>query len=185
MLTADEVANWMLLRADRLTAAGDDEEPDLGLSNLKLQKLLYYAQGHHLGKLGTPLFLDKVQAWAHGPVVGRVYFRFKRYGKESIDPTDSSLDVSMPVVSSDDTELLESVWATYSPFTAWTLRERTHAEDPWREAYDPSVRHVEITQEAMRRFFESDYKYPAMSRHTPPLAQRAMREFLRQQRAGV
>lgn len=46
---------------------------DAELSNLKLQKLQYYAQGHHLAVYGQPLFADKIQAWSYGPVVPEVY----------------------------------------------------------------------------------------------------------------
>ncbi len=47
-------------------------EPDSGdnLSNLKLQKLVAYAQGFHLAmKDGEPLFDEPIEAWAHGPVI--------------------------------------------------------------------------------------------------------------------
>ena len=57
---AREIAEWFL-------AWAEDIEADI--SNLKLQKLLYYAQGHYLARTGVPLFDDVIQAWAHGPVV--------------------------------------------------------------------------------------------------------------------
>lgn len=57
---------------------------DADLSNLKLQKLLYYAQGYHLARLCQPLFLESLQAWAHGPVVESVYHRFKVFGSSDL-----------------------------------------------------------------------------------------------------
>jgi uncharacterized phage-associated protein len=54
------------------------------LSNLKLQKLLYYAQGHYLATAGQPLFDDRIQAWSHGPVVPTVYHEYKKFGRDNI-----------------------------------------------------------------------------------------------------
>ena len=48
-----------------------------GISNLKLQKLLYYAQAWHLALYGEPLFRDRIEAWVHGPVVPPVFGAFK------------------------------------------------------------------------------------------------------------
>jgi uncharacterized phage-associated protein len=39
------------------------------LSNMKLQKLVYYAQGLHLALNDAPLFKGKIEAWTYGPVV--------------------------------------------------------------------------------------------------------------------
>lgn len=61
------------------------------VTNLKLQKLLYYAQGFHLAVYGEPLFEEEIQAWAHGPVIPSVYNRLKRYGYFSLDPTRNYL----------------------------------------------------------------------------------------------
>jgi len=61
--------------------------PDPGdtISNLKLQKLLYYAQGLHLAIYrGAPLFEEQLLAWNYGPVVECVYSRFKEYGPNSL-----------------------------------------------------------------------------------------------------
>ncbi|MFA0813614.1 Panacea domain-containing protein [Microbulbifer epialgicus] len=49
----------------------------ISVCNLKLQKLLYYIQGYHLACTGTPFFLDSIEAWRHGPVIGTVYHAYK------------------------------------------------------------------------------------------------------------
>lgn len=48
------------------------------LTNLKLQKLLYYAKGWYLALYDKPLFNDKIEAWVHGPVVPSIYHAFKQ-----------------------------------------------------------------------------------------------------------
>ncbi|MCI8513016.1 MAG: DUF4065 domain-containing protein [Lachnospiraceae bacterium] len=54
------------------------------IANLKLQKLLYYAQGCFLAVAGAPLFLEDILAWQHGPVVEPVYYQYKGYGSGGI-----------------------------------------------------------------------------------------------------
>jgi uncharacterized phage-associated protein len=66
MLKAKDVAEWFIN-----WAASDEESSDL--TNMKLQKVLYYAQGHHVGQYGKPLFGDQIEAWSHGPVVASVW----------------------------------------------------------------------------------------------------------------
>ena len=74
MLKSYDVALYFLFRARELEA-GDT------ISNLKMQKLLYYAQGHFLATYKKPLFDDKIEAWKYGPVVKEVYDKFKIYGR--------------------------------------------------------------------------------------------------------
>ncbi len=55
MLTCFDVADYFLSRCD--------EDSGDAISNLKLQKLVYYAQGFSLALLGEPLFQNKMEAW--------------------------------------------------------------------------------------------------------------------------
>ncbi|OQY42717.1 MAG: hypothetical protein B6240_13665 [Desulfobacteraceae bacterium 4572_87] len=50
----------------------DEEAGDL-ISNLKLQKLVYYAQGFYLALYDEPLFNEPIEAWTHGPVIRELY----------------------------------------------------------------------------------------------------------------
>lgn len=61
--------------AKKLIFKAQNDEPNGGekLTNLKLQKLLYYQQGFHLAVFGIPLFNEDVEAWMYGPVVPDVY----------------------------------------------------------------------------------------------------------------
>lgn len=49
--------------------------PDVGA--VKLHKLLYYCQGHHLTQVGRPLLAESLSAWDTGPVVGRLWHEEK------------------------------------------------------------------------------------------------------------
>lgn len=145
---ASAIANWLLMWAD----GQGDEDGGVGLSNLKLQKLLYYAQGHHLGKYGEALFADPIEAWAHGPVVKSEYHRLKGYGNGLID-VDSVVDDDFDWGDYRDVEQhLIAVWNTYGGYEAWALREMTHREAPWLDAFN-GERNVCISEDALRSFF--------------------------------
>ncbi|BBY22693.1 Panacea domain-containing protein [Mycobacterium stomatepiae] len=141
--TAREIAEWFL-------AWADDTEADI--SNLKLQKLLYYAQGHYLATSGKPLFDDEIQAWAHGPVVPAVYHAFKSYGRGPIDFDEIGEDFDWDRFKGVE-EFVLHIWGRYGSLAAWTLREKTHREPPWRDAFEDGVRHTGIAHNSMRAYF--------------------------------
>jgi uncharacterized phage-associated protein len=96
------------------------------ISNLKMQKLCYYAQGFHLTLNNTRLFSNDIEAWQHGPVVPELYRKYK---------TPSDLLVSKGfdphVLSEKVRSLLEDIYQTYGQYSAWRLRDMTHQEPPW------------------------------------------------------
>lgn len=56
------------------------ENNDSGISNLKLQKVLYFLQAEWMVAFNKPLFKDKIEAWDFGPVIPNVYKEFRVYG---------------------------------------------------------------------------------------------------------
>ena len=141
---AREIAEWFL-------ALAEDVEADI--SNLKLQKLLYYAQGHFLARFRRVLFDDEIQAWAHGPVVPGVYHAFKDYGRGPID-ADAAISASFNWDNFKEIEpFLLEIWDRYGSLAAWTLREKTHREPPWKDAFEDGVRFKEISRDHMGAFF--------------------------------
>lgn len=145
--SAKDIAKWFLAYASQ-----DDEKADI--SNLKLQKLLYFAQGHHLGKLGVPLFSDEIQAWAHGPVVPSVYQEYKRFEGSPIE-FDEDFDFEAFDIATNN--FLASVWFTFGGFSAWKLRNMSHDEGPWKDSHDSSVFGTVISVESMAKHFGSLY----------------------------
>ena len=59
---------------------------EYGISNLKLQKILYFIQAYFLMSTlnHTACFQDVIEAWDFGPVVPSVYHEFKQYGAGDI-----------------------------------------------------------------------------------------------------
>jgi uncharacterized phage-associated protein len=140
------IAKWFI--------AWTGEVEEARLSNLKLQKLLYYAQGHYLASTRQPLFDDRIQAWSHGPVVPTVYHEYKAFGRDDIvlDDTD---DFQWDQVDEQTTEFLMRIWNTYGGLAAWRLRNMTHDEAPWRDHFRDGERNLDIPNESLQDFFQS------------------------------
>lgn len=108
----------------------DDANDGDGISNLKLQKLVYYAQGFHSAIFDKPLFSEDISAWTHGPVIEDLYHRYKHYGSNRI-PAEQTFNTDS--LSKDEFELIEEVFEVFGQYSAWKLRNMTHEEAPWLE----------------------------------------------------
>lgn len=142
MITAPAAAKYIL-------TLDDPEDGDL-MSNLKLQKLLYYAQGVHLALHNEPLFSAKIEAWKHGPVCPPVYQTYKEFASTPIPRPKDFDPASLPAKAR---KTMDEVHRVYGQFSAWRLREMTHDEPPWKNAYREGARGIEITRPALRQFF--------------------------------
>lgn len=135
-----DVANYFL------AMEGDEGE----ITNLKLQKLVYYAQGFSLALLEEPLFNERIEAWMHGPVVASLYHRFSHLGSQSIPPPKRFDD---SVFNRNQRRLLNDVYSVYGQYSAWKLRQLTHEEDPWRDNYEEGEFSRVIPQREMKDYF--------------------------------
>ena len=131
--------------AKKIVCKTDVEHGDT-LSNLKLQKLLYYMQGFHLAFFDEPFFYESIEAWTYGPVVPVVFQEFKKYKKRSINPDNYHDDL---VLTDDEQQMFDMVYSEYNRYSAVALMNMTHTEGPWK---DHSIGDV-ITNEELRAFF--------------------------------
>lgn len=99
------------------------------ITNLKLQKMLYYAQGWFLAFYDRPLFSDSLRAWIRGPVQYEVWQSFNHYRWEPI-----TKKVRKPAVSTHAQVHLDDVIKVYGDISAYTLERMTHGEPPWIRA---------------------------------------------------
>lgn len=116
------VANYFI---EKSAASGVSVTP------MKLLKLVYIAHGWSLGLLNRPLIAEPAQAWKYGPVIESLYQGFRRYGDTRIP---GSATVPHAALSSDPivTQLLDQVWAKYSPLSGGQLSSLTHQPGtPW------------------------------------------------------
>ena len=106
--TAEQIANYFLSVANKY------EDGDL-ISNLKPQKLVYYAQGFSLPILGWPLFDEPLEAWAHGPVVPSLYNKYRDYGR---NPLPAPENFSFEEIDKEVRDLLHEVYEEFGQFSA-------------------------------------------------------------------
>lgn len=140
---------------------------DYDLSNLKLQKILYFIQAYYVSKSKDkkPCFKDRIEAWDFGPVVPKVYHEYKKYGSTNIPAVTTYIKLdrnniwnSKVVEYSDefiedyDKEIINNLVDNFSRFSTTVLVRITHNQLPWIEAYKCG-KNSEITIEAIRRYF--------------------------------
>ena len=143
--TADNIAKWFLAKNKSEEAAGADM-----ISNLKLQKLLYYAQGCTLALFNKPLFDDEIYAWQHGPVVPTIYHKYKQFHANGIAyEGENTIEHLIPDIE----KVLEDVYEEFGQFSAWKLRNMTHEETPWKAAEIGE----EIPVEIIKKYFVENY----------------------------
>lgn len=148
-MKAKDVARWFLLRNYTEEQHNDEFEP---ITNLKLQKLLYYAQGVYLAINNKPLFDENILAWEHGPVVREVYNQYRANGKSSIKYIAEANDFNIcKSIECDQgkADVLEFVFEEFGQYTAWALRNKTHKERPWLKTKQNDI----IKQELIRDYF--------------------------------
>ena len=104
------------------------------VSNLKLQKLLYYSQAAMLVELGQKCFDSKIMAWEFGPVVVEAYQHYKEYGRDVIP-------------NQEDCKVVDSYSQIRNPFE---LVRKTHEEDPWKN----TDLNQEIECDEIRKYYE-------------------------------
>ncbi|MDV2504116.1 MAG: DUF4065 domain-containing protein [bacterium] len=143
--TAEKVADYIIRSAHDSGAL---------ITNLKLQKLVYYAQAWHLALFDEPLFDDPIEAWVHGPVVPSIYSKFRNFGWNPI-----GLDTDEVDLPEDLQEHIDEVIEVYGGFSGWDLERLTHSEEPWRKARgdlppdEPSS--DEISHEDMKEYYRT------------------------------
>ncbi len=122
---AQDVAKYLIF----LASQENKEKEREGVTNLKLQKVLYFAQAYYLAKLGKPLFSEKLEAWEYGPVVPNVYHKFKYHRNKPI-----IIIVDRSTLSEADKEVLKKVWDAFGGYSASRLVDVVHSHTPWKEA---------------------------------------------------
>ena len=127
-----------------------EEDHDEPLTQLKLQKLLYYAQGLHLALRGKPLFDDKIHAWQHGPVCTSIYRDLPKGGNPIALYEDN--DELVARLTEDEQEVLAFCFMVYGRYSAWKLRHMSHQKGgPWMNARESSA---PLSTEEIKSFFK-------------------------------
>jgi uncharacterized phage-associated protein len=139
-----DIANALVLKS---------HEAGSPISNMKLQKLVYFAYGWFAAIEDRELFSDEIQAWKFGPVIPSLYHKFKLFYSNPI-PKDhffSSSNDSADVPKG----LIDKIWEVYGSFSAEQLVARTHEPGtPWDTAYSAGINDIVINKIDIKRYFQ-------------------------------
>lgn len=120
----------------------DKERP---VSNLQLQKILYYVQANFLCRKNMACFRENIKNWQYGPVVEEVYKEYKKNAASPIrtkveqriklgfiDGEIKEIKENLGMIDADDINLIYEVCDVFSHYSGSKLIEKTHQEDPWK-----------------------------------------------------
>lgn len=145
-------------------------EHDYGISNLKLQKILYFIQAYFLAndETQTSCFDERIEAWDFGPVVPIAYREYKQYGSGDIPTVESYImfneddiwksnrvEFHDTTITDKDKERIDRVVDMFSDYSATDLVSLTHKQSPWLDAYAP-YKNNEITTDAIKEYFNGE-----------------------------
>lgn len=140
------------------------------ISNLKLQKLLYFIQAYFLIVKGEPCFSDAIEAWNFGPVIPKAYHEYKQFGCGNIPPIKSFIQIDKndvwnskrvsyddSAIEKDDKMRVNAVVDLFADYCATNLVELTQKQAPWINSY-VSSQHNEIKISAISEYFRKKEK---------------------------
>lgn len=143
---AQNIINIYNARVDELVG-NYDIAPEY-ITNLKLQKLLYFVQAICLMVFGKKAFPEKILAWSYGPVVKEVYQQYKQnHAGEIISETN------VKNISSGLYKIIDEVINSYGSIEANKLIDFTHEEEPWIN----TEINKEIDTELIKSYFNKVY----------------------------
>lgn len=152
MLNCQDVADYFLVLVDR--EAGDT------ITQLKLHKLVYFAQGISLALFNKPLFENPIMAWKHGPVVLSLR---KKFGAFENNPIPSPAEIDFDLYKPQEKELIYKVYSSYGEHSASYLRNLTHKHPIWIEAFNSENNLIDHNK--IKEFFKTviDHNFLLMS----------------------
>lgn len=146
----NKVVNWFRFKNAADLRVNETAEE---LTQLKLMKLLYLAQGVSLAAFDQKIFPDSIVAWKYGPAVESVHYRFD--GKRTItgEMTKRDFDDYHDVLKDEKTTaVLEAVYSTYGDMSASDLVKLTHSQAPWKETEQSQV----IDENKLKEYFKEN-----------------------------
>ena len=128
---------------------------------LKLQKLLYLAQGYSYAFYDRPLFKEEIEGWVHGPVVRNVYNMFSSYQYNCID-----INYEVEELDKEAEDVLNYVINNFAKYDSKYLEKLSHEQEPWimaRSGLDPDERSDKtISKESISNYFINEVFQPEM-----------------------
>ena len=124
MVDCLNVARYFIMRAY-------EDGIEAEITNMKVQKLLYYAQSLNLALYDEPLFDEEIQAWRYGPVCPPAYRFYCEFEAQQLPIPSPEI---LGELTTETQSLLEEVWDYFGHYHAYRLSNMTHCEFPWKKA---------------------------------------------------
>lgn len=124
------------------------KENSLYISNLQLQKVMYYVQGNFIKEFKEKAFDDAIECWPYGPVVRRVWRLFNIFGRK---PLNNFASESVLKLRSEEKNIIIRVLRDKLKMNVWELVDCTHKEFPWKNANENNLEIIKDSD--MERFF--------------------------------
>lgn len=122
------------------------------ITNLRLQKLLYFIQGYSYCSKNEEMFREDMEAWPYGPVVPEVYFVYNGYSGAQIRREYDDVDIN-----DDDRKIIDKVINVLSKYKDWDLVKATHEQDsPWAISIENFSK--DIAKSEIRKYFKEKCK---------------------------
>ena len=159
MLQAVNVADWFVAaaNAEPLFIVNpkffnkEQCEYQEGISHIKLQKMLYFAQAAHLSLYEKTLFEDDIEAWLYGPVVPTVFHVFKHHKNQFLEKPHRLKYKT--VINQSKADFLKQIWESFGELSGSRLVAITHEHTPWQAAR--KKKNKKITPVAMKRYYKN------------------------------
>jgi uncharacterized phage-associated protein len=156
-----EIANFVLDFA---------EERGVSVTNIDINKIVYFLHGWYLAKTDRPLVSAKIEAWDYGPVFRELYHEFKWHVNGAItsraqrrSPISAKLERCVPDIHGDDVEFIAPLIERYIRMSTFKLVELSHAGGgPWDQVYNhegesnPGMR---ISDDLIRAYFKEQTRH--------------------------
>ncbi len=134
-----------------------------GVSNLRLQKLLYFVQAQFIMDLDIAAFKEEMEAWSFGPVVPEIYRKYKIFGRDNIilntnDDIKKYLfsfdDAINEEISNEDMHIIDKALKATADVSTAELVRVSHIQDPWKNAYKGENFFGQIiSKESIKKYF--------------------------------
>lgn len=141
MNTPKDIARYIIIT---------ENQNDTPISNLRLQKLMYFVQASLVTAKRNLYFCNGMQAWKYGPVIPEIYKEYRFYGSQNIIEEIEYDDMK---ICTDDKEIIDSTLQFLRDLSTSHLIEISHKQDPWIDSWR-NEETKEITRCQMVKYFE-------------------------------
>lgn len=141
----EEIIEWLLAHDKFIELMNYSD----GITNHKLQKLLFYAQGLYLALNDKPLFNEDFEVWESGPVIRDIYFKYKDNNSRSIEYEE---DYELENLNQEVQDFLELIYNNFAIYSTYGLSNMVNEEDIVIKAKNSESKSLD--KETIKKYFK-------------------------------